>query len=154
MVRPGAAIYGIAPQKNQPNPMRQVIYLKGKIVQVRQIGSGKAVGYGATYRASQPSRIATVAVGYGDGYPCHLSNRGHGYLNGISLPVVGRISMDLITFDVSSIPEDAVQPGLTIDLLNDSYTADDLAHDAETIGYEILTNLGNRYERRYIGAIK
>ena len=60
--------------------------------------------------------------------------------------------MDLITFDVSSLPEDAVQPGLTIDLLNDSYTADDLAHDAETIGYEILTNLGNRYERRYIGA--
>ncbi|MDA1324260.1 MAG: alanine racemase [Proteobacteria bacterium] len=153
MVRPGASIYGISPLPDESNPMRQVINLKGKIIQIRVIDTDMTVGYGATHRATRPSRIATVAVGYGDGYPRHLGNRGHGYIGGALVPIVGRVSMDLTTFDISDVPESAAQPGMMIDLLNERHTVDDLAREADTIGYEILTNLGKRYQRRYIGAV-
>ena len=132
--------------------MKQVINLKGKIVQVRVIDTNMTVGYGATHRVTRPSRIATVAVGYGDGYPRQLGNRGHGYIGGTLVPIVGRVSMDLTTFDVTDIPENAAQPGMMLELLNDRHTVDDLANEANTIGYEILTNLGPRYERIYVGS--
>jgi alanine racemase len=153
MVRPGASIYGISPLPDESNPMRQVINLKGKIIQIRVIDTDMTVGYGATHRATRPSRIATVAVGYGDGYPRHLGNRGHGYIGDALVPIVGRVSMDLTTFDVSDVPESATQPGMMIELLNERHTVDDLAREADTIGYEVLTNLGKRYQRRYIGAV-
>ena len=153
MVRPGASIFGISPLPDESNPMRQVVNLKGKIVQVRVIDTDMTVGYGATHRASRPSRIATVAVGYGDGYPRQLSNRGHGYIDGTLVPAVGRVSMDLTTFDVSDVPESNAQPGMMLELIGDHHTVDDLAREADTIGYEILTNLGKRYQRRYIGAV-
>jgi alanine racemase len=151
LVRPGSANYGISPVLNESNPMRQVINLKGEILQVRVVDTNMTVGYGATYRVTRPGRIATVAVGYGDGYPRQLSNRGHGYLGGTLVPMVGRVSMDLTTFDVTDVPESDCQPGMMIDLINDRHTVDDVAREAETIGYEILTNLGNRYQRRYLG---
>jgi alanine racemase len=152
LVRPGASLYGISPMPDESNPMKQVVNLKGKIIQVRIIDTNMTVGYGATHRVARPSRIATVAVGYADGYPRQLGNRGHGYIGGTLVPIVGRVSMDLTTFDVTDVPEDLVQPGMMLDLINDSHTVDDVAREAETIGYEILTNLGNRYERHYIGA--
>lgn len=153
MVRPGASLFGISPVSNESNPMAQVINLSGKIIQVRVIDTDMTVGYGATHRVTRPSRIATVAVGYGDGYPRQLSNRGHGYINGTLVPVVGRVSMDLTTFDVSDLPESAARPGMMIELINDRYTADDVARDADTIGYEVLTNLGKRYQRQYKGTV-
>ena len=153
LIRPGASIFGVSPMSNESNPMRQVINLKGKIVQVRVIDTNMTVGYGATHRVTRPSRIATVAVGYGDGYPRQLGNRGHGYIGGALVPIVGRVSMDLTTFDVSDVPESAAQPGMMLELINDRYTVDDLAREADTIGYEILTNLGKRYQWQYMGEV-
>jgi alanine racemase len=153
LARPGASLFGVSPLPDESNPMRQVVNLKGKIIQVRVIDTNMSVGYGATHRATRPSRIATVAVGYGDGYPRQLSNRGHGYIDGAFVPVVGRVSMDLTTFDVSDVPESAAQPGMMLELLNDHHTVDHLAREANTISYEILTNLGKRYHRQYVGAV-
>ncbi|MBT5048342.1 MAG: alanine racemase [Rhodospirillaceae bacterium] len=152
MVRPGAAIYGLIPVANESNPMSQAIELKGKILQIRVIDTGQAVGYGATHCVTRKSRIATVAVGYGDGYFRTLGNRGCGYLGEYRVPVVGRVSMDLTTFDVTDVPEQACQPGMTLSLINEKHTVDDVAAAAQTIGYEILTNLGRRYFRTYLGA--
>lgn len=152
MVRPGAALFGLAPIKDEPNPMSQVIRLQGKILQLRYVDSNMTVGYGATHRFTRPGRLATVAVGYADGYLRSLSNHGSGYIGGVRVPVVGRVSMDLITFDVTDVPEDQCQPGQSIDLISDQHGPDALGTQAGTIGYEILTALGKRYHRRYVGA--
>lgn len=152
LVRPGAAIFGLAPLARTPNPMAQVIRLQGKILQVRVVDSGQTVGYGATHRVTRRSRIAAVAVGYGDGYLRALSNRAIGFIGGVKASLVGRVSMDLITFDVTDIPESACRAGDYIDLISEHHGADQLAAEGGTIGYEILTSLGHRYHRRYIGA--
>lgn len=153
MVRPGASVYGLNPIADESNPMTQTIDLKGKIVQIRVIDTGQAVGYGATHRVTRQSRIATVAVGYGDGYLRALGNRGCGYLDEYCVPVVGRVSMDLTTFDVTDVPEQACQPGMEIALIGGKQTVDHVAEAADTIGYEILTNLGRRYFRTYKGTV-
>jgi alanine racemase len=151
--RPGASLYGLAPIANESNPMRQVINLQGRILQVRRVDRGMTVGYGAAHRVTRQGRIATVAVGYGDGYLRSLGNRGSGYIGEALVPLVGRVSMDLITFDVSDVPEAACRPGMTVELIGERHTADDLAREAGTIGYEILTGLGRRYVREYRGAV-
>jgi alanine racemase len=151
LARPGAALYGIAPIVNEPNPMAQVIELRGRILQVQEIDSPRTVGYGATHRAAAPSRLATVAVGYADGYLRSLSNRGSAFLGGVRVPVVGRVSMDLITLDVTDAPHDNARPGNHVELIGPHHTVDDLSHEAGTIGYEILTSLGRRYHRIYLG---
>lgn len=151
MVRPGAALFGVAPRAGQPNPMRQVVRLQGKIVQLRDVDRPMTVGYGATHRVTGRGRVATVAVGYADGFPRSLSNRGCGHVGGVRVPLVGRVSMDLITFDVSEAPPEAVRPGAMIDLIGCENPVDAVAEQAGTIGYEILTSLGRRYCRHYIG---
>ena len=151
LVRPGAALYGLAPQIGVANPMAQVIRLQGRILQVREIDSPQTVGYGATHRAAGRERIATVGVGYADGYPRTLSNVASGFVGDIRVPLVGRVSMDLITFDVSAAPESLTRPGDAIDLIGPNHGVDDLAAEAGTIGYEILTNLGRRYHRADVG---
>ena len=151
LARPGAALYGIAPVPGQANPMAQVIRLQGKIAQVRDVDTPQTVGYGATYRAEGPARIATVAVGYADGYLRYLSSLGSGYIGKIPVPVVGRVSMDLITLDITGVPEHLCAPGSLIDLIGPNNPVDQVAIDAGTIGYEILTALGNRYHRVYVG---
>lgn len=149
--RPGAALYGVNPQPSGPNPMAQVVRLQGEILRVRDIDSGESVGYGATWRAARRTRLATVAVGYGDGYLRSLSNSGFASLDGVRVPVVGRVSMDLITLDVTDAA-DRAKPGAWVDLIGPGATVDDLAAAAGTIGYEILTGLGARYRRTYVGA--
>jgi alanine racemase len=150
LVRPGAALYGVNPQPGRPNPLRQVIRLSARILQVRQIDRGEAVGYGAAHVMPASGRVATVAVGYGDGWPRSLSRCSFGTIAGTRVPLIGRISMDLATFDVSAIPEELVHPGAMIELLGGAYGIDDAAADAGTIGYEILTALGGaRYHRIY-----
>ncbi|MEX2455530.1 MAG: alanine racemase [Rhodospirillaceae bacterium] len=151
LARPGAALYGVSRSTGATTSLSQVVALKGKVIQVRVIDSESTVGYGATCRVRSGARLATVAVGYADGYFRTLSNNGHGYADGIRVPVVGRVSMDLVTFDISDTAPETVRPGSDIDLIGDRHTVDDLAEEAGTIGYEVLTALGQRYRREYTG---
>ncbi|MDB5371396.1 MAG: alr [Belnapia sp.] len=145
--RPGCALFGINPTPAAPNPLRQVVTLDAPILQIRSISAGTTVGYGAGWTAERPSRIATVAAGYADGYLRSLSGRAAGIIAGRPVPLVGRVSMDLITFDVTDVPEPS--PGDSIGLIGPGHTPDDVAARAGTIGYEILTGLGRRYRRDY-----
>ena len=149
LVRPGAALYGIAPVNGQPNPMQPVAYLQGRIIQTREIPAGTGVGYGSTWRSTQTSRIATVGVGYADGWMRSLSNRGIAHIAGQAVPMVGNVSMDTITLDVTTIAAEHLQAGALVDLISASNTVDQVAARAGSIGYEILTSLGGRYERSY-----
>jgi alanine racemase len=149
IARPGAAVYGVNPQPGKPNPMAQAIRLKGKIIQTRNVDTGDTVGYGASYRRDRPGRIATVAVGYADGWLRSLSNRGHAAIAGQRIPIVGRISMDLITLDVSGLDERLTLPGVFVDLIGPHAGIDAVAAEAGTSGYEMLTALGRRYLRIY-----
>ena len=151
MVRAGAALYGINPLPGRPNPMAQVLHLKAKILQVRDVDRGEAVGYGAAHRMDRPGRIAIIALGYADGWLRSSSHRGTARIAGKPAPVIGRISMDLLTLDVTGIDPRAVQPGLYADMLDERYGVDDAAFAADTIGYEILTALGRRCLRVYRG---
>lgn len=151
LVRPGAALYGINPTPAKPNPMAQVLRLQGKILQVRDVDSPMTVGYGATHRVTRKGKVAVVAMGYADGLHRSLGNRGFGVIGGKRVPVVGRISMDLTTFDVTGLPETVVHPGALIDLVGPMHPVDELAEEAGTIGYEILTSLGRRFHRQYLG---
>lgn len=151
LCRPGAALYGIGPVPGEPNPMAQVIELKARILQARAIDPGESVGYGATHRASRHERLVTVGVGYADGYLRSLSNRGHGYIGDVRVPLVGRVSMDLTIFDASAVCEEQARAGGIVELIGPHHPVDAVAADAGTIGYEILTNLGRRYQRVYLG---
>lgn len=151
LARPGAALYGVAPVAGQPNPMRPVVGLQGRVVQVREIGAGTTVGYGASWRAAAgPRRIATVSVGYADGFLRSSSNRAVAFVGATPVPLVGAVSMDTATFDVSDVPGGAPGPGDFIDLIGERNPVDVLAAEAGTIAYEILTSLGHRYGRRYV----
>jgi len=151
LARPGVALYGVNPQPGTPNPMRGAVTLMGRILQVRNADMPQTVGYGASYNVLKPSRIATVPVGYADGYLRSLSNRASGYIGDHRVPLVGRVSMDLITFDVTGVPDHLCRPGAWIELIGHNRPVDDVAADAGTIAYEILTSLGRRYHRAYIG---
>ncbi len=151
LARPGCALYGVNPTPGAPNPMRQTVRLDARVLQVRGVDSPMTVGYGATHRVAGNEKIATIAVGYADGYPRTLSGRGHVFVDGVPAPVVGRVSMDLITVDVTALPEGAVAPGALVELIGPHRPVDTVAEEAGTIGYEILTSLGPRYCRRYVG---
>ena len=149
LVRPGAAVYGVNPCPGSANPMRPIVRLAAKIIQLRKIDRGESVGYGAAHIMDRPGLLATAAIGYADGWPRSLSHRGCGWLAGKRVPVLGRVSMDLATFDVTSVPPAERYPGNMIELIGEHYGVDDAAADAGTIGYEILTSLGARHHRVY-----
>ena len=151
LVRPGAALYGLNPTLGAPNPLHPTVRLQARVLQIRDVDLAQTVGYGATHRISAKGRIATVAAGYADGCFRTLGGHGQGVIGGVKVPAVGRISMDLITFDISALPEDAVHSGDLIDLIGPGHDADALAAEAGTVGYEILTQLPRRAARRYIG---
>ena len=150
LVRPGVALYGINPQPSHPNTMAEVVQLKANILQVRFVDSPQTVGYGATHRVAGQTKIATLPVGYADGYLRSLGGRGYCYLGGVRVPIVGRVSMDLITLDVTAVPPEYVRPGAEVDIIGGPVSIDSLAEAAGTIGYEILTALGSRYRRHYV----
>lgn len=152
LARPGVALYGVNPTPEAANPMVSVVRLMGKILQVHRVDQAAPVGYGATYHARDGAKLATVSIGYADGLLRALSNRGYGYIDDIRVPIAGNISMDMTVFDVSDVPESSLGPDATIELMGSRQTADDLARDAGTIAYEILTSLGQRYHRRYLNA--
>lgn len=149
--RPGIALYGGNPLSNAANPMRGVIRLQGRIIQTRNLAAGDVVGYAATFRADGPMRVATVPVGYADGYLRALAGRGVTHIDGIPCPVLGRISMDLITIDVTAVPEDKTLPGAWVDIIGPDQDIEDIAVLAGTNSNEILTSLGDRYHRVYVG---
>ncbi|TXN08382.1 alanine racemase [Methylobacterium sp. WL103] len=151
LVRPGAALYGVAPVPGDANPMRPVVRMEGRVVQVRTVPGGTGIGYGHAARAPGPMRLATLAVGYADGLPRSLSGRGSAWLHGLRLPVVGRVSMDSLVVDVSRAPDGAVAYGDFLDLIGPANGVDGVGKEAGTIGYEVLTSLGRRYARRYLG---
>jgi alanine racemase len=148
LVRPGAALYGINPTPGHTNPMHGVVELTGRILQVRQIGPGDSVGYGAMWTAKRPTRLAVAALGYADGLIRSGSgtDRGGGaaVVAGKRCPFAGRISMDLVCIDITETPQGEVRRGDTATFIGAGVTIDDVASAAGTIGYEILTRLGRR----------
>ncbi len=143
LTRPGIGLYG-----GTPGPGTQVARIEAQIVQVREVAAGGSVGYGATFVADRAMRVAILNLGYADGYRRAFSG-GQGSAGGHT--VVGRVSMDLITLDVTDAPDAAAQPGGIAVAIGDGRTVDAVAADAGTIGYEILTGLGARYRRVYRG---
>jgi alanine racemase len=150
LVRPGIALYGGNPFSALPNPMERVVTLTAPIFQLRDIDEPQAVGYGATYLASPPARIAVVGLGYADGYPRNLGNCGTAAVHGRRVPVVGRVSMDLMCVDVGGLPRDDVRVGSPVELIGPTIGVDEVAAAAGTISYEILTGLGARLVREYV----
>jgi len=151
VARPGAALYGLAPRPRGANPMRPVVRLSAPVIQIRDVPPGTAVGYGFEYRTPTATRLATVAIGYADGWPRQVSTGGSVFYAGVALPIVGRVSMDTITIDIGELPADAIQIGTSIELIGPHQSTDAVAQAAGTIGYEILTGLGPRCRRRYVG---
>jgi len=158
LVRPGIALYGGNPTPGQPNPMRPVVEMKGRIAQVREVKRGETVGYGATFTAQRPSRIAIIAVGYGDGFlrssagdrtkpPAQV------IVGGKRCPLAGRVSMDLIAVDVTDVPDGRARRGDFATLIGGDLGVDALAATAGTMSYEVLTRMGNRFHRVYKGSV-
>ena len=157
MARPGAALYGINPTPGQANPMRNVVELNGRILQLRTVQPGETVGYGAAWTARRAARVAVAAVGYADGY-LRAGSGTDGKSGGVVLvagkrcPIVGRISMDLTCIDISELSDNAVHRGDVATFIGNELPIDEVAASAGTISYEILTRLGPRCHLLYRGA--
>ncbi|KQO75343.1 alanine racemase [Rhizobium sp. Leaf262] len=161
LTRPGIALYGGEAINDMANPMRPVAKAEARILQIREAGEGQTVSYGGTLRLKRASRLAIASVGYADGYHRSLSGSGiplrdmgnggaYGFINGCEVPVAGRVTMDLTIFDVTDVPTNAIRAGDYIELFGPNVPVDDVARAAGTIGYEMLTGLGLRYERQYL----
>ena len=151
LIRPGVALYGANPTPATTVRMQEVIHLKAKILQIHRVDTPRTVGYGATHPVAGPARIATIGVGYADGYLRSLSGRAQGRIGDHMVPLVGRVSMDLSTFDVSAVPEALAHPGTEISLIGGGVDIDRLAAAGGTIAYELLSSLGPRYARIHHG---
>ena len=151
MARVGLALFGGNPFLEGRHPAEPVLRIQTRILQLREISEPTPVGYGATYTAAAGSRLATVGTGYADGYPWSLGNRGIAVIGEHRVPVVGRVSMDMITLDVTGLPDAVVQPGCLVDLIGPDISLEEVAERAGTINYEILTRLSQRARRRYLG---
>jgi alanine racemase len=156
LARPGAALYGINPTPGRTNPMRNVLTLSGRVLQVRKVPQGESVGYGATWNAKRASRIAVAALGYADGLI--RAGSGHDRKAGGSAivarkrcPIVGYISMDLACIDVTDLPDNAVRRGDSATFIGADLPIDEVAAPAATIGYEVLVRLGSRCHLAYRG---
>jgi alanine racemase len=150
LARPGCALYGINPQPGTSNPMQGVVTLKARILQVRDIDKAGTVGYGATFTALPSSKYAALSVGYADGYFRSFTGAGKVVIHGVKCPVIGRVSMDSIVVDISQIKQ-PVRTSDWAEIIGAQHPVDAAAAEAGTIGYEILTALGQRYERKYTG---
>jgi len=161
LARPGIALYGGEALNNIDNPVEPVVTLEGRINQIRIAKAGDAVGYGAAETLKRSSRIAYLSVGYADGYHRATSNMGvpmravsqpaSAAFKGYILKGVGRVSMDVCAFDMTDIPPDEIAEGDWVELFGKTIPVDDVARAAGTIGYELLTGLGHRYSRTYVG---
>ena len=144
LARPGICLYGGNPTPERKNPMQPVINLKAKLLQKMILKKDETVGYGCTYKAPSDMQVGTIAHGYADGLFRYLSNKQ------TSIKILGIISMDLCVVDLSHLNETEFDHISEVEIINNSYIIDDIARDAGTIPYEILTNLGYRFERVYL----
>lgn len=156
LVRPGIALYGGNPTPYAANPMQAVAQLEGTVMQVRDVAQGETVGYGATWQAARPARIAILGAGYKDGVPRALSSTQNDgpaqvFIGGKRCPVVGRVSMDMMAVDISGLQLNDVVRGTRGEILGRNIPIDDAASWAGTVSYELLTRLGSRYARLYSG---
>jgi alanine racemase len=149
MVRPGLGLYGGNPQPVRPNPFATVAVLHGRILQVRQIDKGESVGYGATFRAARPTVLAVAGLGYTDGLMRVLAGRGAGAIGGVRVPIAGRVSMDLVTLDVTDVPEGLRRAGAEVEFFGDTITLEEIASSANTAAYEILIAMARRVPHVY-----
>ena len=155
LVRPGIALFGGRAFVGEANPMQWVVELKARILQVRDVAEGDSVGYGASFTCDRPTRVATIACGYADGFLRAISRVDRsagavGFIGTHAVPVIGRVSMDLITLDVTGVPPSLARRGAWVEVLGSRTTIDDLTDRAGTIGYELLTRLGRRVHRVYV----
>jgi alanine racemase len=161
LTRPGISMYGGEAVSGMANPMRPVVTAEARIIQVRTANAGQSVSYGHSVQLKRDSRLAIVSVGYADGYMRSQSSTGvplrqsvpqggQAFVAGRTVPIAGRISMDMTIFDVTDLPENAVRAGDYVELFGKNVAVDDVARAAGTIGYEILTSIGLRHERRYV----
>lgn len=156
MVRPGIALYGGRAVNGRKNPMAAVVTLHVPILQIKEGRTGENVGYGATQSLTRDSRLAIISHGYADGFFRSLSSSntrpgGKVAIRGKLCPVLGRISMDQFTVDITDLGHDIPNPGEGAQILGDMISVDDQAEAAGTVGYEVLTSLKGRYNRNYVG---
>lgn len=154
LVRPGVALFGLNPTPGHKNPMRRVVELKARIIIMRRVEIGQTVGYNATWTARRPSRVAIIGVGYADGYFRAAGGDdnkpgGNVLVGPVKCPIIGRISMDLTAIDITDLPPNAAKRGDFVTLIGEGLELEEVAEQAGTIGYEVLTNLGHRYARIY-----
>jgi len=152
LARPGCALYGVNPDPAAANPMQGVVRLTAKVIQLRDVMPGDCVGYGWDARARGEARLATLSFGYADGFHRAWGKGGAVFFEGLRLPIVGRVSMDSIVVDASAVASGRLGPDSEVEVIGDDQPVDDLASAAGTIGYEVLTGLGARYQRIYLGA--
>jgi len=153
LIRVGLALTGCRTAISRgDNVLKPALKAYAQILQINEISRGDSVGYDATFIASRASRIATLGVGYADGYLRSLSNRGEVYFDGQKLPVVGKVSMDLLTVDLTDVPPSKIHVGDWVELFGDHLFVDDLAEKAGTVSWEIFTRLGPRFERFYLNS--
>ncbi|MEX0839367.1 MAG: alanine racemase [Parvibaculum sp.] len=163
LVRPGVGLYGGNPLSGRANPFRPAVTVEARVIALRTLTAGETVGYGAAWAAKGPARIAVLSAGYADGYFRALGRAsapesgagsqekgGQAHIAGYTVPVAGRVSMDMLALDVSAVPEGLIRRGDMAELIGPTISVDDVGLRAGTIGYEILTSLGRRYIRRYV----
>lgn len=148
LARPGIALYGGAPFAHTVAPLQVVASLQGQVLQVRELAAGETLGYGGTWSATRPSRIAVVGLGYADGLSRRLSNCGQAVVSATRVPIVGRISMDLVQLDVTDV---AAQPGDWAEFFGEQLPLAQLSALLQTIDYELLVSVGPRVQRHYRG---
>lgn len=156
LTRPGYALYGGNPTPGRPNPMQPVIGMEARVIQLREVESGTQVGYNGRWTAKGRRKLATINLGYADGYPRNASwtdtsTGGSAIVGGVTCPFVGSVSMDLIIIDVSEAPAAAAVRGAPVTLIGGALDLETVGAGAKTVGYEILTSLGRRQARRYVG---
>lgn len=160
LTRPGIALYGGAPVYGRANPMQTVVTAQTRVLVIRHARAGATVSYGGAHTLSRDSRIAVCGAGYADGFLRSASGSGvplrsvepqggYGAFNGVRIPVIGKITMDLTMFDVTGLPENAIKSGDWIELFGPTISVDEAARTMGTVSYEVLTSLGRRYARHY-----
>lgn len=149
IVRVGIMLYGLKPNYNNtiPAEIKPVLRWKSVISMIKKVSAGETIGYGRSYKAQKEITLATIPTGYADGYNRLLSNKGFVFIHGEKAPIIGRICMDQMTVDVSGIRQAKFQDEVT--LLDEYYTADDMANCCGTIGYEIICGISKRVPRVY-----
>ena len=148
MIRPGIGIYGCYENKKLEKKIKNVINFKGKIIQIKDLQKNQFIGYNRTFKTKNETKVAIIGLGYEDGIPRLLSNKGFVYFKKDKFKIIGRISMDSFTIDISKSSHD-LKVGMYVDIINEEHKVDKFAKRCKTISYEVLTSIGNRVYRNY-----